>query len=119
MQNESAGHTTVFAFLGTLVAFIAVFAVIVAGVQHWPIVAAAAAWVAMIMLGVYVAIEKNRPWGEGLILGALFGPLGVIVIALLPTLAIEAEKPAKPLSADQFADRADDRGAEAFIRGQR
>jgi hypothetical protein len=41
---------------------------------------------AMPMLGGYVAEQKRRPWGEGVILGLLFGPLGVIVAGLLPTL---------------------------------
>lgn len=34
--------------------------------------------------GGYVSIQVGREPAEGLILGALFGPLGVIVAALLP-----------------------------------
>lgn len=37
-------------------------------------------------LGCYVSTEKNRPGGEGLLLGILFGLIGVIIAALLPTL---------------------------------
>jgi hypothetical protein len=36
-------------------------------------------------LGRWVALEKNRSFREGVILGLLFGPFGVIVEALLPT----------------------------------
>ena len=36
------------------------------------------------ILGCWVAIEKNRPIGEGLILGGVFGPYGVLIEALLP-----------------------------------
>ena len=42
------------------------------------------------LFGRYVAIEKRR--GEGVLLGLLFGPLGVVVEALLPT----GEAPAAP-----------------------
>ena len=43
------------------------------------------------LLGRYVAMEKNRSKAEGFWLGFLFSILGVIIIALLPT--IEKEKP--------------------------
>lgn len=36
------------------------------------------------LLGVYVSCQKNRSVIEGLILGGLFGLIGVIVVALLP-----------------------------------
>jgi hypothetical protein len=36
-------------------------------------------------LGAYVATQKRRPLEEGLILGALFGPLGCLIEALLPS----------------------------------
>ena len=36
------------------------------------------------LLGAYVAAQKHRPTGEGLTLGFLFGPLGVLIVALLP-----------------------------------
>jgi hypothetical protein len=35
-------------------------------------------------LGVYVASQCGRGSGEGFLLGLLFGPVGVIVAALLP-----------------------------------
>ena len=36
-------------------------------------------------LGIWIAEQKGRGQGEGMILGALLGPLGVIIEALLPT----------------------------------
>lgn len=43
-------------------------------------------WVIFALFGAYVASQKNRAGMEGLILGFLFGPLGVLIEALLPTL---------------------------------
>ena len=47
-----------------------------------------AAWVACVvvfaMLGAYVASQCGRSVGEGVLLGALIGPVGVIIVALLP-----------------------------------
>ena len=43
------------------------------------------------LLGRYVAKEKNRSAAEGFWIGFLFSILGVIIVALLPT--IEKEKP--------------------------
>jgi len=41
-------------------------------------------WLLFIGLGAYISIQKNRDAGEGVLLAALFGPLGIIVAALLP-----------------------------------
>lgn len=38
------------------------------------------------MLGRHVAVQKHRGVAEGFWLGGLFGPLGVLVVALLPTV---------------------------------
>lgn len=35
-------------------------------------------------LGAYVAYEKGRSPNEGLVLGFLFGPLGCLLVAMLP-----------------------------------
>lgn len=43
-----------------------------------------ALWIAFPALGFYVAKQKGRSIVEGIILGVLFGPLGVLVEALLP-----------------------------------
>ncbi|MGO9471412.1 MAG: hypothetical protein ACLQIB_06975 [Isosphaeraceae bacterium] len=37
------------------------------------------------MVGCYVAYEKGRSQMEGFILGLLFGPLGLLIVACLPT----------------------------------
>jgi hypothetical protein len=37
------------------------------------------------VLGGYVAKEKNRDPAEGAIIGGLFGPIGAVVVACLPT----------------------------------
>lgn len=44
-------------------------------------------WVACAGLGSYVSAEKGRGPAEGFVLGLLFGPLGVVVALLLPTVA--------------------------------
>jgi hypothetical protein len=44
-------------------------------------------WTTCALLGAYVAAQKNRPVVEGAILGALFGPLGCLIAAVLPTIA--------------------------------
>lgn len=48
-------------------------------------------------LGRWVAMNKRRRGAEGLTLGLLFGPLGVIVEALLPT---NPERDDEPLASD-------------------
>lgn len=46
----------------------------------WSVTIAACA-----LLGLFVSGQKQRPPMEGLILGVLFGPFGVLIAALLPT----------------------------------
>jgi hypothetical protein len=41
-------------------------------------------WTIFGALGSWVATQKNRDGGEGAVLGFLFGPLGVLIEALLP-----------------------------------
>lgn len=43
-------------------------------------------WVAFGILGLWIAAQKNRNPAEGLVLGVLFGPLGVIVEATMPSV---------------------------------
>jgi len=49
-------------------------------------------------LALYVASQKNRSPAEGFILGILFGPIGVIVAALLPTLPTQSGRDHRPRS---------------------
>ena len=46
-------------------------------------------WAAFGALGYYIATQKGRPQAEGLLLGFLFGPLGVLLVALLPSKSAE------------------------------
>jgi RsiW-degrading membrane proteinase PrsW (M82 family) len=59
-------------------------------------------WIALWGLGFYVADQKGRSPKEGLALAFLFGPLGVIVLALLPTRSettpVEKRTEATPVS---------------------
>ena len=55
-------------------------------------------------LGSWIAKERHRDQGEGFVLGFLFGPLGVIVEAILPTVAMAPAAPQPPpLSAEELA----------------
>lgn len=42
-------------------------------------------WIATWMLGMHVAHEKGRSEGEATVLSLVFGPFGVLILALLPT----------------------------------
>src|SRR5262249_30419438 len=42
------------------------------------------AWFSLVGLGAYAAAQKGRPRAEGATLGLLFGPLGCLIVALLP-----------------------------------
>jgi hypothetical protein len=72
------------------------------------------------ILGRWVATQKGRQEGEGFALGCLFGPLGVLIVALLPTLRAARESPGARASRD-LADRLDRRTEEhsAEIRARR
>ena len=43
-------------------------------------------WISAPFLGMYVSLRKRLSSREGFVLGLLFGPLGVLVAALLPTI---------------------------------
>jgi hypothetical protein len=58
-------------------------------------------WTALAFLGGWVANQKGRDPGEGVLLGILFGPLGVVVEGLLPD--------GKPLEKDRAEEEPDDR----------
>lgn len=79
------------------------------------------AWlVAFGALGGYVSVQVDRDAAEGLILGVLFGPLGVIVAALLPPDKHEDENPVVSISVDpEQAENECCREALADLVGQR
>jgi hypothetical protein len=62
-------------------------------------------WYATVVwLGLYVAGEKGRSGWEGVGLALVFGPLGVLVVALLPTLGPPpAPRPPTPQGRDRPA----------------
>lgn len=41
--------------------------------------------IACSLIGTYVAVEKHRSPGEGLIFGLVLGPIGVLLEAMMPT----------------------------------
>src|SRR4051812_44233882 len=47
-------------------------------------------------LGAWIAGQKGRAGGEGFALGLIFGPLGVLITALLPTVAPGARRQPPP-----------------------
>ena len=46
--------------------------------------------------GSYIASQKGREDGEGMIFGAILGPIGLLVIAILPEKRPSEVKPAMP-----------------------
>lgn len=48
------------------------------------LVVAAAVWIAFGVFGAWISKEKGRDSTQGAVIGFLFGPLGVFVLAMLP-----------------------------------
>jgi hypothetical protein len=63
-------------------------------------------FVGMIVGGYYVAEQKGRAPFEGMAFSVLLGPIGMIIVACLPTLEAEEEQAPCPLSGD--GDRVED-----------
>jgi hypothetical protein len=61
-------------------------------------------WLMLAVLSTWIAGQKNRGEDEGFILGALFGPLGVLVEALLPAHT-PPPPPRPPTKAELEAER--------------
>lgn len=65
----------------------------------------AVGWVLFVGLGAYISSQKNRPAIEGVLLSLIFGPLGIIIAALLPTqsppAAARPRRTAAQLAAEQ------------------
>jgi hypothetical protein len=70
-------------------------------------------------LGNWIACQKNRDGGEGFLLGCLFGPLGVIIEAVLPTISNEAIAAAERAQAQEDAWRQAQREAQREAQRQR
>lgn len=70
-------------------------------------------WVASIVFGAMFAAEKKRSTAEGVLLGCLFGPLGLIVEALLPDRA-EARR-SHAARRRQFSEAIDDKEDDAVM----
>ena len=47
--------------------------------------------------GAYIAGQKGRDEGEGMIFGALLGPIGLIVVAILPNVDKTKEAASPPV----------------------
>jgi hypothetical protein len=73
-------------------------------------------WVVMSAFGFWVASQKNRNPVEGLLLGLLFGPFGVLIEALLPTNPSQGKPSQGKQSPVAGQERSlDERGHIAFI----
>lgn len=68
--------------------------------EWWPWIVAAAFWLASFGATWYVADQRGRYVEEAVIFGLLLGPLGILVVGMLPELdedEARREKPAGPL----------------------
>lgn len=81
------------------------------------VVAAVLVWILFVGLGAYISTQKNRQAIEGVLLALLFGPLGLIVAALLPTKA-PAAPPAPRKTAKQLAAEQEERERRALESGE-
>ena len=74
-------------------------------------------WIVMGAFGAWVAMAKNRSPIEGLMLGLLFGPFGVLITALLPNESDQGTTPASTGRIDHFTGDfgLDDRGKIAYL----
>lgn len=74
------------------------------------------AWVVFLLFGLYIADQKRRPGAEAVLFTLFLGPLGLVLLALLPTLVVPAAKvtaaeptpepePAKPPIKEEYVHR--------------
>jgi hypothetical protein len=95
MDNHGSPATPAVAIAALAIVVVGAGAIVIfVGSSLGPLyIVVALAWFAMAGLGAYIAAQKRRPIEEGVILGLLFGPLGVLVEGLLPTFErIDAPK---------------------------
>jgi len=55
------------------------------------------------VLGGYAAQAKGRSRSEGHVFGLLLGPLGILIVAMLPTLEIKRPVPGQPSGQPQIS----------------
>jgi hypothetical protein len=68
-------------------------------IQHW-IMLAMVVWGCVFGgFGAYIASQKGRAEGEGMAFGFFLGPIGLLIIAILPDVAKSGETPEKPAEA--------------------
>jgi hypothetical protein len=66
-------------------------------------------------LGYYIAAQKGRPETEGLVLGLVFGPLGCLIEAILPTIERNGQSPGSLEDAPARKDPLDRRLVEKAV----
>jgi len=74
-------------------------------------------WIVMGALGAWAAMMKNRSPIEGLMLGILFGPFGVLITALMPNMPSKDKQAADGTdTSSQAKNRSlDERGQIAYL----
>jgi len=77
----------------------------------WTYIFAAIAHVMSVIAGGYVATEKNRSVSEGFFFGLFLGPIGVLIVACLPTLVREPLQPFTPVELPPARNPRDDAAA--------
>jgi hypothetical protein len=67
----------------------------------WYVLGAMIYLIVCAVAGKYVAVQKGRPEGEGILFGILFGPLGLILVACLPDGPARVQAAAGPAPAPE------------------
>ncbi len=70
-------------------------------------------------LGVYIAGQKGRSPIEGFLFGLLLGPIGLIIVACLPTRTVDIGQSAYAKPATSFRNQAAEAFAEAARKAQK
>ena len=61
--------------------------------QHWLLLGGLFWGIVWGGVGTYVGVQKKRSENEGMWFGFLLGPIGVLIVAMLPFLEPKIEKP--------------------------
>lgn len=74
-------------------------------IQHW-IMLAMVGWGCVFGgFGAYIASQKGRSEGEGMAFGFCLGPIGLLIVSILPNVEKSAETPEKPAEVYEFRPR--------------